>query len=71
MSDKSIENAKDNAWTAGYVACWEGKSKLSIPYAYGDSHLLRESWLNGWNHFDAEYNPSYYSTSAMSERGIY
>ena len=67
--DKSIEHEIDRAWTKGYVACWEGKPDVNNPYS--DSPLLRVAWQDGWNHFDAEYNPDYYTTSAMSERGIY
>jgi len=53
---------KEQAYGDGYIACHDNKPLSANPYK-PDSAQWRE-WVNGWEHYDADYNPDYYSNKS-------
>ena len=63
MAENST-NDNDSAWIRGYIDCSEGVT--ASPFSYDDK---RKKWQEGWNHYDAEYNPSYYTLQNAEKNG--
>lgn len=53
------EDELNTAYAAGYNACHDGININSYP----SGSILAQQWTAGWQHYDADYNPSYYSMS--------
>ena len=66
MKNNEIEDV--TAWNMGYVACADDLSIKANPFKSNDSNDYKE-WINGWNHYDAEYNPDYYTHQNAIRQG--
>ena len=56
---ETSEILAEEAYSEGYVACSQSKPINTNPYS---DELLAGEWRKGWTHYDADYNPDYYST---------
>lgn len=63
----SNEELKEQAYSEGYTASAEGISKKFNPYGHGSARY--KEWRAGWDHYDADYNPDYYSLSNAVKNG--
>jgi len=53
------EKNEFDAWTQGYVACGTDKAISQNPFEKNTKDY--KDWIEGWEHYDADYNSEYYS----------
>lgn len=59
MEAETKEALAEEAYAEGYVACSQNKPISANLYS---DEPLAEEWRKGWRHYDADYNPDYYSS---------
>lgn len=58
---------ESGAYSLGYASCADDMSLESNPFERGTDDY--HEWRDGWKHYDADYNPDYYSTANAIRNG--